>query len=647
LNSELNEILSIENFFHLSRELSSINFQGKELSIKWFDDYQSEQSVFLGQYALLDDNILLIATKGTPNSYDIKKSTDLLERIHVENDLTKVDVIWDTRFLEKPSIKVRKALIQGNKQLSSFWNDRYLIIAPQSKTLIRIFSYLYEDTVENLHFSSSIENVLNSVLFDRPFVSGLTSSSESYEEFHENLHKKSKEELIEIISDLNKQQEQSTNKVLEAIGQITWEGKFKKIDVDIEEDSPNFGLLNAFSLLQQDIGEIIKEYKELNQNLELKIAERIVDFIDKESNLRAILDNSDRITWLMNTRYELIDFNVAFANEIVKRYRKRPKINQSILEIINDEREQLLWMDRFESTLKGKPGIYLDQDKYDGRERVLEIKTFPIKEVGKIKGVSVFVEDITELKDSQFRLIEKNRDLQKVNTELDSFVYRVSHDLRAPLTSILGLINLMKIETNRDKIADYINLQERSVLKLDLFIKEIINLSRNSRLGITVSKIDFNELFKEVFESQNYTKSAENIERIIEIEDNLEFYTDRQRLSIILNNLISNSLKYVDSNEKNPFVKVKVYVDEPNCIIEVSDNGIGISEVFLPKIFEMFYRATQEFTGSGLGLYIVKETVDRLKGKITVKSKTRQGSTFKVVLPNLKDRYDAAPKLED
>ncbi|MCK5705311.1 MAG: HAMP domain-containing histidine kinase, partial [Cyclobacteriaceae bacterium] len=80
-----------------------------------------------------------------------------------------------------------------------------------------------------------------------------------------------------------------------------------------------------------------------------------------------------------------------------------------------------------------------------------------------------------------------------------------------------------------------------------------------------------------------------------------------------------------------------------NCVIEVSDNGIGISEDYLPKIFEMFFRATEEFSGSGIGLYIVKETVEKLKGTIKVKSKTRQGSTFKIVLPNLKDRYDAAP----
>ena len=349
----------------------------------------------------------------------------------------------------------------------------------------------------------------------------------------------------------------------------------------------------------------------------------------------------------MNTRYELIDFNVAFSNEVKKTFKKTPKINQNVLDLITNEKEKRAWKSRFDSVLNGKPGIYLDQDNRDGQERVLEIKTFPIKEFGNIKGASVYIEDITELKKSQFRLIDKNRDLQKVNSELDSFVYRVSHDLRAPLTSILGLISLMKIETSHDKVSEYIDLQERSILKLDLFIKEIINLSRNSRLGITVGKIDFDELLNEIFEGQNYNKAAEKVNRICVIEEDISFYTDRQRLSIILNNLISNSLKYISPHKEEPFVELNVYSEGNNCVIEVSDNGIGISEVYIPKIFKMFFRATQDFNGSGLGLYIVKETIEKLKGKITVKSKMRYGTTFKVVLPNLKERYDAAPKLEE
>lgn len=644
--SEVNQIATIENLFDFDESPSQIEHEGHEMNVKWLDEYQSDQTSYRSRYALLNSKILIVFSSGEPDADDITNATEQLQQSHIEHGIVNVDLVWDIRNIENPGIKVRKAIIQCNKIFSKYWKSRFLIISPKFKTVIRIYKLIDSRNVKNLYFADSIKGALTTIVLKLPHKKGIDYSSGLSGQDRAALLNKSKEELVDIIESNKKRQAENTNKVLEAIGRISWDGKFKKVELDISENDSLFDLVSAFSLLQHDVGEIIKEYKELNQNLEFKVAERIVDYIDKESNLRAILENSDRITWLMNARFELIDFNMAFFNEIVARYKTTPKINQNILEMITDEKELEVWRSRFESALKGKPGIYLDQDYDDEHERVWEIKTFPIREIGKIKGVSVHVEDITELKKSQLRLIDKNRDLQKVNSELDSFVYRVSHDLRAPLTSILGLISLMKIETSHEKISEYIELQERSIQKLDLFIKEIINLSRNSRLGITVSKIDFDELLNEIFENQHYTKAAENVNRICVVEENISFYTDRQRLSIILNNLISNSLKYINSY-KDSFVKVEVYSENNDCVIKVSDNGVGISEVYLPKIFQMFFRATEEFNGSGLGLYIVKETIEKLKGEIKVKSIVRHGTTFKVVLPNLRERFDAAPKLED
>jgi len=639
--------LTIEDLFDLYGKTSKIDFYDQKIDVVWLKPYQSDNTQYQSQYALLNKHILVISSSGSPNSYDIRKATEQLQQAHVDHDIKNAEVIWDVRKIANPGIKVRKAVIKCNSILSQYWKSRYLVIPKKYKTLIRIYKFIYQGNVEHLHFAESVEDALKKILFKLPDNPGVDYTAKLSDNERADLLTKSKEELVSIIENSKKNNVETTNKILEAIGQMSWGGKFQKIEVEVDEKDPHFELVNAFWFLQQDVAEIIREYKELNQNLELKVAERIVDFIDKESNLRAILDNSDRVTWLMNTRFELIDFNAAFSEEIKKRYNHTPRVNQNILEFSKSEKEKNTWRSRFESALNGKPSIYLDQESTNGIDRVLEIKIYPIKEIGKIKGVSVFIEDITQLKDSEFKLIEKNRDLQKVNSELDSFVYRVSHDLRAPLTSILGLINLMKIETSQEKIAEYIELQERSIKKLDLFIKEIINLSRNSRLGITSSRINFHELLDEVFESQYYAKTAEKVDRICVIDEGLEFYTDRQRLSIILNNLISNSLKYSNKNQEEPFVKVKVYAQNEDCVIEVSDNGIGISDMYLPKIFEMFFRATQEFNGSGLGLYIVKETVEKLKGKIKVSSVMRQGTTFKVVLPNLKERFDAAPKLDN
>ena len=647
MRSDLRQISTIENLFDLPESTDTINYNGNEISIRWLNGYHSQRSLYHSRYALLNNKILVINSAGAPHPYDVKKATSILEKIHVDLKLSNIDVIWDARDVLSPSFKVRKALNLCNNQLSEYWNLRYLIVPPRFRTLVQIYKFIFQRQSDKVLVADSVNEAINCILNQKKTNTSENSKNTIIGHDREKLNEMSKSELIDLIENDAREKAESTKKILEAIGQVTWRGKLNYIEVEAKENDPYYELLSAFSVLQQDVVEIIKEYKDLNKNLELKVAERIFDFIDKESNLRAILDNSDRVTWLMNTRFELIDFNLAFINEIKRRFKLTPKINQNVLELLDSDKEKEVWRARFETVLRGKPGIYLDQDNFNEIERVLETKMFPIKEIGKIKGVSVFIEDITEIKDSQFKLIEKNRDLEKVNSELDSFVYRVSHDLRAPLTSILGLISLMKIETNHEKVTEYISLQEKSINKLDLFIKEIINLSRNSRLGVTVSQIDFNNLLEEVFESQSFTDLDKEINKIISIEENLSFYTDRQRLSIILNNLISNALKYINAHESSPYVKIEIYSENTDCVIKVSDNGIGISEAYLPKIFEMFFRATQEFSGSGLGLYIVKESIQKLNGTITVKSKNGQGTTFKVVLPNLKDRFDAAPKLED
>lgn len=641
------QISTIENLMENHEQGVYFNFNGRKIPVERLKDYQSRDSTYLSKYAILDRQVLIISTSGKPSPFDIRMATNQLIEALSKLNISDLDLIWDVKKIEQPGIKIRKAINDSNNKLSPFIRSRYLIVSPQYRTLARIYKFIFKKHIHALFFTKSIDTALEAI-FEKK------THDDNFEELgfqwpsRDDLMSKSKEELAEMIIEYGNNHKANTTRLLESLGHLSWGGKFKKIDFLPAEDDPDFEIINAFSILQNDVEEIVREYKELNQNLELKVAERIVDFIDKESNLRSILDNSDRVTWLMNTRFELIDYNNAFVNEIRRRYKTTPNIQDNILDYIKVEKEKNVWQDRFEATLRGKPGIYLDQDNLYGDERVWEIKTFPIQEIGKIKGVAVFIEDITQLKHSQMKLIEKNRDLQKVNSELDSFVYRVSHDLRAPLTSILGLISLMKLETNPEKLSEYIALQEKSIFKLDLFIKEIINLSRNSRLGITASEIDFKELIAEIFESQHFSSSSDKIQKIVEIEEGLKFYTDRQRLCIILNNLISNGLKYVNPHEANPFIKIRVSLTpEDNCMIEVSDNGIGISEMYLPKIFEMFFRATQEFSGSGLGLYIVRETVEKLKGKISVKSKMRQGSTFRVSLPNLKDRFEAAPKVEN
>ncbi len=240
-----------------------------------------------------------------------------------------------------------------------------------------------------------------------------------------------------------------------------------------------------------------------------------------------------------------------------------------------------------------------------------------------IYGVYV---DITDRK-------KVEEELKVRNTELDNFVYKVSHDLRAPLSSILGLVNLAKLPGNTDNPMDYIDIIGDKVEHLDHFIGDVLSHSKNLKMEVSISNVNFAQIIDRTFNELSYLEGAKEIIRNIKIEGS-DFYNDPWRISEILRNLISNSIKYRRFDNKTSEISIKIITDNLRTEISFVDNGIGIDETSLHKIFEMFYRATEQSDGSGIGLYIVKNAVDKLGGQITVASKLGEGSRFNIVLPN-------------
>lgn len=243
--------------------------------------------------------------------------------------------------------------------------------------------------------------------------------------------------------------------------------------------------------------------------------------------------------------------------------------------------------------------------------------------------------DISDLKRSKLLLHEKNDELKKINAELDRFVYSASHDLRAPLASLLGLVNVAMLENSSPKLNNYLELMRGSVNKLDDLISDIIHFSRNARLDITPEPVHFENLAQETFDHLKYLPTAGSIETSVSIEPYTNFYSDPKRLRILFNNLVSNAFRYHDLSKDTPFIKIQVCFKQDQAVITVTDNGKGIHPDHVDDIFEMFFRATEDSQGSGLGLYIVKETVEKLQGTIQVDSKVREGTTFTLHIPNL------------
>lgn len=245
--------------------------------------------------------------------------------------------------------------------------------------------------------------------------------------------------------------------------------------------------------------------------------------------------------------------------------------------------------------------------------------------------------DITQLKLHEETLKVKNRELEKTNFELDRFVYSASHDLKAPLSSVLGLINLSKKESKDADQLLYLGMMEKSISKLNKFIKDLINYSRNTRIEVKSEPVHFENLINEQLENLKYMENLNKLNIEMQIEKN-DFWSDEHRISTILNNLIANSVMYHNRNSVNPWIKIHTMVTEEEATIIIMDNGIGIEKEHIGNIYDMFYRATEQSQGSGLGLYIVKELIDKLNGSIQVKSVPGKGTEFRVVLPNLKNK---------
>ncbi|MCK6618528.1 MAG: MASE1 domain-containing protein [Cyclobacteriaceae bacterium] len=240
-------------------------------------------------------------------------------------------------------------------------------------------------------------------------------------------------------------------------------------------------------------------------------------------------------------------------------------------------------------------------------------------------------QEINARHEAQLKLQQTNVELTKRNTELDNFVYSVSHDLRAPISSILGLINLAKKDQGANSMM-YLEMIEKSAKQQDYFIREILDQSRNARLEVKPESVQLSQLVDETFEQLSHANlKGVQFERIIEINQPTEFYCDKWRLKIILNNLISNAIRY--KNGRQPVIRVSGSVQDHTMQLSVADNGRGISKEHLPNLGKMFYRATDEGAGSGLGLYIVKETLAKLNGSMEITSTEGEGTTVTVEIP--------------
>lgn len=338
---------------------------------------------------------------------------------------------------------------------------------------------------------------------------------------------------------------------------------------------------------------------------------------------------------------------------------KYVEVNQAACELLGYSRDELLqlspvatshnvresYMKKIGRELLKEGHVIFEMDVKTKSGKVLRMENSSHIFTYKNRRFSLTVaRDITERKQSERLMKQKNEELIRANQELDNFVYRVSHDLRAPITSSMGLAELLQRETSLENVKTFSKLQAQSLKKLDNFINEILHYSRNSRLKIEPVEISALKLIESVVSPFIIMEEYKQVKFDYIIEGGSRFYTDKQRLEVVLNNLVSNAFKYRNPHHPRQFIRVSIYIKPKLVTIKVTDNGIGIKPEYHQQIFDMFFRATDNNSGSGLGLYIVKESLKKLKGRIDLKTEYGKGSEFIIDIPNLVPKEDVKEK---
>lgn len=276
-------------------------------------------------------------------------------------------------------------------------------------------------------------------------------------------------------------------------------------------------------------------------------------------------------------------------------------------------------------TAQVRKQVYMDVSA--GGRRWFDTRVVPVYYNDRAEGLAFHLSETTES-------IRRENKLIQANQQLDQMIFKTAHDLKAPLMSALGLVNLAGNASPHEKDR-YLDMVKSSLLKLDGYLEEMNHFFRNEKLAVQRQKIDIPAVLDDELSNVRHLYEPRGISvRIEKGEISSDFYSDEIRIKTILTNLLSNAIKYSDPEKPAPVIQIRFSITQEWCVIHISDNGVGINPEYKDRIFELFFRATTLSQGTGLGLFIVKDTIVKLDGTIEVQSTPGEGTSFTVRLPN-------------
>jgi len=233
-----------------------------------------------------------------------------------------------------------------------------------------------------------------------------------------------------------------------------------------------------------------------------------------------------------------------------------------------------------------------------------------------------------ELKDTTVKV-------KKLHSEMNQFVYSLSHELRGPLMSISGVSKLAKMEITDPHTLEYFDMIDTATTKLDDFIYKMLDFYRSTKIDNKITKIIFEDILNQQLEAYRLKFDLSHFKINVQVNQDHKFMSDDAKIRVILNNLFGNAVQFQKQEPGDKWINLTIDVTKTEAVITIEDNGIGIDDKYKTDVFNLFTRATQKNVGTGIGLYMVKEAVEQMGGTIELESVFNEGTTMKVILPSM------------
>jgi PAS domain S-box-containing protein len=399
----------------------------------------------------------------------------------------------------------------------------------------------------------------------------------------------------------------------------------------------------------QSVGQDITEQKKLDEELR-RAYKRLMDIIGFLPDATFVVDEDRRvIAWnraiedMTGVRNEEIIGEGDYAYGVPFYGFNRPILIDHIFLDDDGLRDEYDYIKRMGDTVFGEVFV---PSLYGGKGAYLFGTASPLfDDEGRIVGAIESIRDITDRKraemvlqkahdELEIRVLERTRELEAKNAEMERFAYTVSHDLRSPLVTIQGFLGFLQEDVrDRDgeKIDADIEMISDAVEKMDYLLQDTLRLSRIGRVANPPEDVPFEDIVGDALGSISEMARSRGVE-ISLAEEWPIVHVDRLRIGETLVNLIENGIRY-SADQPRPRVEVGWRKDDEETVFFVRDNGIGIDPGQQEKVFELFYKADPEGEGTGAGLAIVKRIIEVHGGRIWVESEEGEGSTFCFTLP--------------